>query len=154
MNKRLETELFKSIVEHTPLISIDLIIRNEDGKALLGQRLNRPAQNYWFVPGGRILKDESFENAFKRVTFEELGVQISINEAKFLGIYEHFYSDNFSGTCFSTHYVVHGYEISLMPHQIKEGANKRGNSSRLTQSFHFFMFEPIFSPVNALNQPI
>ncbi|MEI2307192.1 hypothetical protein PU690_24820, partial [Klebsiella pneumoniae] len=31
----------------------------------------------------------------------------------------------------------------------KEGANKRGNSSRLTQSFHFFMFEPIFSPVNA-----
>ncbi|MHC3689243.1 hypothetical protein, partial [Klebsiella pneumoniae] len=26
----------------------------------------------------------------------------------------------------------------------KEGANKRGNSSRLTQSFHFFMFEPIF----------
>ena len=40
------------------------------------------------------------------------------------------------------------YEIS------REGANKRGNSSRLTQSFHFFMFEPIFSPVNALNQPI
>ncbi len=37
---------------------------------------------------------------------------------------------------------------------LKEGANKRGNSSRLTQSFHFFMFEPIFSPVNALNQPI
>ncbi len=41
-------------------------------------------------------------------------------------------------------------EIDLL----KEGANKRGNSSRLTQSFHFFMFEPIFSPVNALNQPI
>ncbi|QCC81255.1 sugar kinase [Klebsiella pneumoniae] len=36
--------------------------------------------------------------------------------------------------------------ISIGP---KEGANKRGNSSRLTQSFHFFMFEPIFSPVNA-----
>ena len=28
----------------------------------------------------------------------------------------------------------------------KEGANKRGNSSRLTQSFHFFMFEPFFLP--------
>ena len=38
--------------------------------------------------------------------------------------------------------------------KLREGANKRGNSSRLTQSFHFFMFEPIFSPVNALNQPI
>ncbi|WP_446890889.1 Wzz/FepE/Etk N-terminal domain-containing protein [Aeromonas veronii] len=43
---------------------------------------------------------------------------------------------------------------SLKALKLKEGANKRGNSPRLTQSFHFFMFEPIFSPVNALNQPI
>ncbi|MCV7833592.1 hypothetical protein ODQ96_25795, partial [Escherichia coli] len=41
--------------------------------------------------------------------------------------------------------------IYLSLEKIREGANKRGNSSRLTQSFHFFMFEPIFSPVNALN---
>ncbi len=52
------------------------------------------------------------------------------------------------------------HEFFLKKHSLvfintpKEGANKRGNSSRLTQSFHFFMFEPIFSPVNALNQPI
>ena len=46
------------------------------------------------------------------------------------------------------------YIYYLATDNIREGANKRGNSSRLTQSFHFFMFEPIFSPVNALNQPI
>ncbi|RCR47486.1 DUF417 domain-containing protein, partial [Escherichia coli] len=35
-------------------------------------------------------------------------------------------------------------DYSLANNQIaKEGANKRGNTSRLTQSFHFFMFEPI-----------
>ncbi len=45
-------------------------------------------------------------------------------------------------------------EIQASLDNVREGANKRGNSSRLTQSFHFFMFEPIFSPVNALNQPI
>ena len=44
--------------------------------------------------------------------------------------------------------------LETTPIKAKEGANKRGNSSRLTQSFHFFMFESIFSPVNALNQPI
>ncbi|AKE84111.1 hypothetical protein CRM83_04820 [Escherichia coli] len=44
--------------------------------------------------------------------------------------------------------------MSIPDSSLREGANKRGNSSRLTQSFHFFMFEPIFSPVNALNQPI
>ena len=46
------------------------------------------------------------------------------------------------------------FNISVEQAEAREGANKRGNSSRLTQSFHFFMFEPIFSPVNALNQPI
>ena len=46
------------------------------------------------------------------------------------------------------------YWQNIYSRSLREGANKRGNSSRLTQSFHFFMFEPIFSPVNALNQPI
>nr|WP_113350060.1 sugar phosphate nucleotidyltransferase [Escherichia coli] len=51
--------------------------------------------------------------------------------------------------------IFYGHDLpKLMDAAVKEGANKRGNSSRLTQSFHFFMFEPIFSPVNALNQPI
>uniref|UniRef100_UPI001BFCA325 hypothetical protein n=1 Tax=Escherichia coli TaxID=562 RepID=UPI001BFCA325 len=49
--------------------------------------------------------------------------------------------------------TYHGdiYNCTTNTDNAKEGANKRGNSSRLTQSFHFFMFEPIFSPVNALN---
>ncbi|MGM7830642.1 hypothetical protein ACS8A1_05055, partial [Yersinia enterocolitica] len=47
-----------------------------------------------------------------------------------------------------------GHDVNGNENTAREGANKRGNSSRLTQSFHFFMFEPIFSPVNALNQPI
>ncbi|WP_370553976.1 hypothetical protein [Edwardsiella tarda] len=50
--------------------------------------------------------------------------------------------------------TVFSWETADYDTPAKEGANKRGNSSRLTQSFHFFMFEPIFSPVNALNQPI
>lgn len=119
MTKRLEFELFKTIVEHTPLISIDLIIRNDKGEVLLGQRLNRPAKNYWFVPGGRIFKDESFEIAFKRITFEELGYQITLDQANFLGVYEHFYNDNVSGIDFSTHYIVHGYETQFNPQQIR-----------------------------------
>ncbi|WP_394744569.1 hypothetical protein, partial [Escherichia coli] len=35
------------------------------------------------------------------------------------------------------------HQINVEAFKAKEGANKRGNSSRLTQSFHFFMFEPI-----------
>lgn len=34
-----------------------------------------------------------------------------LGDAEFLGVYEHFYTDNFSGTDFSTHYVVLGYRL-------------------------------------------
>ncbi|WP_412176520.1 GDP-mannose mannosyl hydrolase [Enterobacter sp.] len=110
---RLDRELFRTIVAHTPLISIDLIVKNKEEMALLGQRQNRPAQDFWFVPGGRIFKDESIEDAFKRISREELGLEISLDKATFIGVYEHFYNDNFSGTDFTTHYVVHGYEVTL-----------------------------------------
>ncbi|POG24550.1 GDP-mannose mannosyl hydrolase [Aeromonas bestiarum] len=113
MSKKLDLPLFKTIVAHTPLVSLDLIVLNRDGKVLLGQRLNRPAQGYWFVPGGRIRKDEPFNAAFLRLTSEELGVNVSLTSACFLGAYQHFYPDNFSGCDFSTHYVVLGYQLIL-----------------------------------------
>lgn len=64
----LDTEVFKTVVASTPLISMDLIVQNDAGQVLLGYRNNRPAQGFWFVPGGRILKDEHFEVAFGRLS--------------------------------------------------------------------------------------
>ncbi|MVG13269.1 GDP-mannose mannosyl hydrolase [Aeromonas jandaei] len=107
---------FQQIVAVTPLISIDLIVRNELGQVLLGRRLNRPAQGFWFVPGGRVRKDERLNDAFWRLTEEELGIAASRENARFLGPYEHFYADNFSGEDFSTHYVVLGYEVLWQGH--------------------------------------
>ena len=111
MIQRLETELFKQIVAHTPLVSIDLIVRNQQGQVLLGQRLNRPAKGYWFVPGGRICKDETIASSFTRLVKDELGLDQKLKQATCLGSYEHFYKDNFLGTNFTTHYVVLGYSF-------------------------------------------
>jgi colanic acid biosynthesis protein WcaH len=69
----LEKQVFTTVIDSTPLVSIDLLVENTDGKVLLGYRNNRPAKGYWFVPGGRILKDESMDDAFKRLTLAELG---------------------------------------------------------------------------------
>lgn len=114
----LDLGTFKTIVDKTPLVSIDLVVRNAANEILLGQRLNPPAQGFWFVPGGRILKGESLEVAFKRLTLNELGVAIDINKARYLGLYEHFYTDSIftdidSGTTVSTHYIVNGFELVL-----------------------------------------
>lgn len=110
---KLTGSLFSSIVANTPLISIDLVIKNCSGEVLLGLRTNRPALGKWFVPGGRICKDETINDAFGRLTREELGIAAPIAEGQFLGVYEHFYPDNYSGDDFSTHYVVLGYQLTL-----------------------------------------
>ena len=104
---------FQSVVRNTPLVAIDFIVKNEAGQVLLGKRANKPAQGFWFVPGGRILKDEKMCDAFMRIAKAELGIQLNIVQAKFLGIFEHFYDDNFSIDDFTTHYVVLGYELNL-----------------------------------------
>jgi len=109
----LDQQTFSTVIESTPLVSIDLIVKNSAGKVLLGERLNRPAKGFWFVPGGRILKDESLVNAFKRLTKEELGIEFVIDEAKLIGPFDHFYQDNVFGDGFSTHYVAIGYSLQL-----------------------------------------
>lgn len=98
----------------TPLVSIDLIVRDPQGAVLAGLRTNRPAQNCWFVPGGRICKDERLADAFRRISRSELGVNLDIREATFKGVYEHLYEDNFKNDPgVSTHYVVLAFEVRL-----------------------------------------
>nr|WP_250885578.1 GDP-mannose mannosyl hydrolase [Shewanella jiangmenensis] len=90
-----------------------MIVQNSDGQILLGLRNNRPAKNSWFVPGGRIRKDEQLEEAFGRLVSEELGRALSFKDAIFKGVYQHFYQDNFSTEDFSTHYIVLAYTLVL-----------------------------------------
>ena len=109
----LDRETFTTVIDSTPLVSIDLVVENEQGEFLLGQRKNRPAQGYWFVPGGRILKGEPMVEAFKRLTHQELGTAVPIEMATLLGPYEHFYDDFVFGSGVSTHYVVLGYKVRV-----------------------------------------
>lgn len=111
--RALDAAGFGSVVRKTPLVSIDLIIRNEVGQILLGYRRNRPAQNCWFVPGGRVRKNESLDDACGRVSQSEVGLTLSRKNGEFLGVHEHFYVDGFlseeAEADTSTHYIVLAY---------------------------------------------
>lgn len=109
----LKKETFTTVIASTPLISIDLVAKNIKGEYLLGFRTNRPAKNFWFFPGGRVLKGESMGDAFTRLCKNELGLTAIRNDAKFLGPYEHFYQDYVFGEDVSTHYVVLAYELTI-----------------------------------------
>ena len=61
------------LTENTPLVSIDLcLICN--GQILLGKRRNEPLKGIWFTPGGRIHKNETWQDALLRIAEVELGL--------------------------------------------------------------------------------
>ena len=114
----LDQKKFETVIDSTPLVSIDLVVLNENNEALLGQRLNRPAEGFWFVPGGRILKSELLANAFKRLSLNELGIELELSIAELLGPYDHFYDDCVFNDKIKTHYVAIAYVLRLTNQQL------------------------------------
>jgi colanic acid biosynthesis protein WcaH len=107
-------EEFANVIRLTPLVAIDLIVRSPDQRVLVGRRINEPAKGLLFVPGSRISKNETRATAFKRVTREELGVEVPLKRAQFVGVYEHIYSTNRFGLAgFGTHYIVLAHQLSI-----------------------------------------
>ena len=105
---------FKQVIKNTPLIAIDLIVENDKADFLLGWRINKPARNFWFVPGGRIQKGEALDEAFRRIAKGELDIELHRKDAELLGVYEHIYSENvFDDPTFGTHYIVLGYHVKV-----------------------------------------
>jgi colanic acid biosynthesis protein WcaH len=83
----LNKDEFAQVVRNTPLVSIDLIIRDPDRRLLVELRTNEPAKGKWFVPGGVVRKYERLADAFARIVKAEIGLKASIDDAKFVGVY-------------------------------------------------------------------
>lgn len=110
----MNNEKFLEVIDSTPLVSMDLLIEDKQGRVLLGKRLNKPAQGFWFVPGGRIRKNETLSDAIVRISKAELGVEITLDKARLIGAFDHIYEDNFAAAKgINTHYVAMGYQVKL-----------------------------------------
>jgi len=110
----LDDATFKTVLDSTPLVSIDILLK-KDNKILLGKRLNKPAQGYFFSTGGRINKNETIDNAMARVALNELNIELKFMP-KFIGVFEHFYDDSIYESV-TTHYVniAYEYEVEEIP---------------------------------------
>ena len=113
----LDPQTFKSAIENTPLVSIDLcLICN--GQILLGKRRNEPLKGTWFTPGGRIHKNETWQDALLRIAEVELGLSgIAVEDFALMGVWDHFYSNSAVDQNTSTHYVnlPHNAEFKSRP---------------------------------------
>jgi colanic acid biosynthesis protein WcaH len=106
----LDDATFKTVLDSTPLISIDILLK-KGSKVLLGKRVNKPAQGYFFSTGGRINKNETINNAMTRITLNELNIELK-SIPKFIGVFEHFYDDSIYKDV-STHYINLAYEYEV-----------------------------------------
>jgi len=112
---KLNNDEFLKVVENTPLVSIDLIVRNVKGHILMGKRKNNPARGSWFVPGGRIKKGQDRNEALARIGDNELNVELTRDDVRFIGVFEHYYeNENFAEKeGVSTQYIVIAYECYI-----------------------------------------
>ena len=103
----IEENLYKKIIHALPILCVDLVIKNSKGEYLLHLRDNEPLKNEWWVPGGRVHKEEEIYSAASRKCKEELGLIITNWLA--VGVYQ----DQYDRNSFDTATIFHGVSIVL-----------------------------------------
>lgn len=72
----LPDEVFYYISKTTPLVNVDLLIHDENGRTLLSWRDDQYAGTGWHVPGGIVRFKETLETRVKKVAENEIGIDI------------------------------------------------------------------------------
>ncbi len=88
-------EQYKKFVEQMPIVCIDAVIMNHKNQYLLVKRKNEPLLGEYWVPGGRLLKNEKLHDAVQRKVQQELGIESNIIMP--IGVYEDFFDKNTMG---------------------------------------------------------
>lgn len=79
--KGLPDELFYFISRTTPLVNVDLLVKDEGGRTLLAWRDDLYAGRGWHVPGGIVRFKETLEDRIRIVALAELGTEVGFDPA-------------------------------------------------------------------------
>lgn len=96
-------ELYKEILEAVPIPCVDIVLKHGDA-FLMMKRKNPPVQGQWCLPGGRIFKGETIEQAAWRKLKEEANI-VSGKIIKKLGPYETMFPDGPFGVKTGVHSI-------------------------------------------------
>lgn len=75
----LPEEIFLFVSRITPLVNVDLLIKDEKGRTLLSWRNNATDGIGWHVPGGIIRFKEKIETRIKMVAQNEIGTTVEFD---------------------------------------------------------------------------
>jgi len=77
MNTILSDEEYDYIYKRVPRVNVEVVMKTENGVVLIKRDIE-PWKDYWHLPGGRIRMDETLEDAVKRISLYEAGVEVSV----------------------------------------------------------------------------
>ena len=72
----LPEEVFLFATEITPMVNVDLLIRDEEGRILLSWRDDEFCGCGWHVPGGIVRLKETFEERIQKTALKEIGCTV------------------------------------------------------------------------------
>lgn len=75
----LPDEVFYYISRTTPLVNVDLLIKDEKGRTLLSWRNDQCCGQGWHVPGGIVRFRETLETRVKKAAETEIGVEVEFD---------------------------------------------------------------------------
>lgn len=75
----LPQEVFYFVSKLTPMVNVDLLIKDERGRTLLAWRDDLFVNKGWHLPGGIVRFKETLENRVKKVAQTEIGVEVEFN---------------------------------------------------------------------------
>ena len=73
-------EIFLFVSRLTPLINVDLLIKDENGRTLLAWRDDKYAGTGWHIPGGIIRHREKIETRIKKVIETEVDLPVKYED--------------------------------------------------------------------------
>ncbi len=86
MNQQIPAGLYQQILENMPICCIDVVLYHHQ-KVLLVLRKDEPEKGRWWLPGGRLYKNETLTEAVKRKIREEVGLEVEVKQK--IGAYEY-----------------------------------------------------------------
>lgn len=107
---------YKKVLDTMPVVCVDGLIINSQNQYLLVKRNNEPLKGEFWLPGGRLHKNELLETSIKRKIFEELGTEVSI--VKFLGYFEEFFDVTEQKTKGGFHAISFVFLLKLLSDKI------------------------------------
>lgn len=75
----LPEDVFRFVSRVTPMVNVDLLIKDENGRVLLSWRDDSFVGSGWHIPGGIVRYKENLEERLKKVSKLEIGVLVDFN---------------------------------------------------------------------------